>query len=172
VEGRERVETERFVLRPLRESDLGLYRRLRVRAESARREVEAAVEHWAVHGFGPWAILERGSEEAIGVLEVHLAGPGIGGIEPNEVEIGWSVVPDRRNEGVATEAARAAIADAFARPRARPPHVVVSIRPGNAASLRIVARLGMRDDGEGTTRSGDRMRIFRLPRPTTIDGRE
>jgi RimJ/RimL family protein N-acetyltransferase len=167
VEWRERVETDRFVLRPLRDDDLGLYGRLRVRAEAAQREVDAAVEHWAAHGFGPWAILERGSEEAIGVLEVHLAGSGIGGVEPDEVEIGWSVVPDRRGNGIATEAARAAIADAFARVRA--PHVVAYIRPENAASLRIAAKLGMVDHGEGATRSGDRMHIFRLPRPTTIE---
>jgi RimJ/RimL family protein N-acetyltransferase len=167
VEWRARVETDRLVLRPLGRGDIDLYRRLRVRAESAVREVEEAVEHWAAHGFGPWAILERGSEEAIGVLEIHFAGPGIGGIEPDEVEIGWSVEPDRRGDGVATEAARAAIVDTFA--RAGPPHVVAYIRPENAASLRIAAKLGMRDDGEGTTRSGDRMHVFRLPRPTTIE---
>ncbi len=167
MEWRERVETERLALRPLGHGDVDLYRRLRVRAESAARELEQAVEHWAAHGFGPWAILERGSEDAIGVLEVHFAGPGIGGIEPDEVEIGWSVAPERRGDGVATEAARAALDDVFA--RARPPHVVAYVRPENAASLRIAAKLGMRDDGEGTTRSGDRMRVFRLPRPTTIE---
>ncbi len=162
-----RIETDRLVLRPLRLDDLGLYRRLRVRAERARREVEAAVDHWAAHGFGPWAILERGSDDAIGVLEVHFAGTGIGGVEPDEVEIGWSVAPDRRGHGVATEAARASIADAFTRTAA--PHVVAYIRPENAASLRIAAKLGMRDDGVGTTRSGEPSRVFRLPRPTTIE---
>ena len=55
------IETDRLVLRPLRQDDLDLYRRLRVRAESAQREVKAAVEHWAAQGFGPWVILERGS---------------------------------------------------------------------------------------------------------------
>ncbi len=103
----------------------------------------------------------------VGVLEVHFAGEGIGGIEPDEVEIGWTVAPARRRLGIATEAARAAAADAFE--RASPPHLVAYIRPENATSLRIAAALGMRDDGEGTTRSGDRMRIFRLPRPTTIE---
>ena len=37
---------------------------------------------------------------------------------------------------------------------------------------RLVLRLLGRDESEGTTKSGDRMRIFRLPRPTTIDERE
>jgi RimJ/RimL family protein N-acetyltransferase len=162
-----RIETERLVLRPVRADDLDGYRRLGIRLDAARREVEYAVTHWAEHGFGPWAIHEHGSEGLVGVLEVHFAGEGIGGIEPDEVEIGWTVAPARRRLGIATEAARAAAADAFDRGRA--PHLVAYIRPENAVSLRIADALGMRDDGEGTTRSGDRMRIFRLPRPTTIE---
>jgi RimJ/RimL family protein N-acetyltransferase len=164
-----RIETERLVLRPVRTDDLDDYRRLGIRLEAARREVDYAVEHWAEHGFGPWVVFERSDEERLaGVLEVHYAGEGIGGIEPDEVEIGWTVAPGLRRRGIASEAAVAAVADAFE--RVGPPHLVAYIRPDNEASLRIAAGLGMRDDGEGTTRKGDRMRIFRLPRPTTIDG--
>jgi RimJ/RimL family protein N-acetyltransferase len=159
------IETERLVLRPLGLADLDAYER--IGEEFARVEVEAADKHWSAHGFGNWAILERDSERLVGMLEVHFAGDGIGGIEPDEVEIGWFIAADRRGQGVATEAARAAIADAFA--RVQPPHLVAYIRPENTASLRIAAKLGMRDEGEGTTRSGDRMRLFRLPRPTTIE---
>jgi RimJ/RimL family protein N-acetyltransferase len=162
-----RIETERLVLRPVRADDLDDYRALGIRREAAQREVDYAVAHWAEHGYGPWAIHERGLAALAGVVEVHLAGEGIGGIQPHEVEIGWTVAPGRRGLGVATEAARAVVADTFE--RVRPPRVVAYIRPENAASLRIAASLGMRDDGEGTTRSGDPMRIFRLPRPTTID---
>ena len=163
----ERIETERLVLRPLQADDLDDYRRLGIRLAAALRELEYADTHWQEHGFGPWAVLERGSEHFAGIVEVHLAGEGIGGIEPDEVEIGWTVASGRRRLGIATEGARAAVADVFE--RVRPPHVVAYIRPENEASLRIAAALGMRDEGEGTTRSGDRMRIFRLPRPTTID---
>ncbi len=162
-----RIETERLVLRPVHADDLVGYRRLGIRLDAAQREVEYAVRHWSEHGFGPWAVLERGESRLAGVLEVHCAGEGIGGIEPDEVEIGWTVAPELRRRGIALEAARAAVADAF--DRIRPPHLVAYIRPENEASLRIAAALGMRDDGDGTTRSGERMRIFRLPRPTTID---
>jgi RimJ/RimL family protein N-acetyltransferase len=163
-----RIETEQLVLRPVRTDDLDGYRRLGIRLDAARREVDDAVEHWAEHGFGSWVVLERADERLAGVLEVHYAGKGIGGIEPDEVEIGWTVAPELRRRGIALEAARAAVADTFE--RVRPPHLVAYIRPENEASLKIAATLGMRDDGEGTTRSGERMRIFRLPRPTTIDG--
>jgi RimJ/RimL family protein N-acetyltransferase len=158
------IETERLVLRPLGLDDLGAYER--VGDEFARAEVEAADKHWSAHGFGHWAILERDSQRLVGMLGVHFAGEGIGGIEADEVEIGWFIAADRRGRGIATEAAIAAIADAFARLSA--PHLVAYICPENAASLRIAAKLGMRDDGDGTTKSGDRMRIFRLLRPTTI----
>jgi RimJ/RimL family protein N-acetyltransferase len=161
------IRTEHLVLRPVRVDDLDGYRGLGIRLDAARREVDYAVGHWDEHGFGPWVVLERGDERLAGVLEVHYAHEGVEGIDPHEVEIGWTVAPDRRRRGIALEAARAAVADAFE--RVRVPHLVAYIRLGNEASLRIAAALGMRDDGEGTTRSGDRMRIFRLPRPTTID---
>ena len=92
-----RLETERLVLRPLMRSDLAAYEALGV--EDARREVEEAADHWAEHGFGQWAIIERASERMIGALEVHYAGEGIGGIEADEVEIGWVVAGDRRGHG-------------------------------------------------------------------------
>lgn len=162
-----RLETERLVLRPLGRDDLAAYRS--VAGHAAEREVEAAAAHWEEYGFGHWAILERGSDRVIGTLEVHHAGEGIGGIAPDEIEIGWTVVADRRGQGIATEAAHAVVEHAFA--TLDVPHLVAYIRPENEASLRLAARLGMRDDGEGTTRSGDRMRIFRLPRPTRVGAR-
>jgi [ribosomal protein S5]-alanine N-acetyltransferase len=161
------IDTERLVLRALTRDDLDAYVGLGETPEDARREVSAAADHWARHGFGPWAIREHGSDRVIGAVDVHFAGEGIGGIEPHEMEIGWVVADDRRGTGVATEAARAASADAFT--RLQPPHLVAYVRPENSASLRIAAKLGMRDHGDGTTRSGDRMRIFRLPRPSTIE---
>jgi hypothetical protein len=76
--------------------------------------------------------------------------------------------PLGRGQGIATEAARAASADAFARLPA--PHLVAYIRPENTASLRIAApSSACATRGRATTKSGDRMRIFRLPRPTTIE---
>ena len=160
-----RLETERLVLVPLGREHEAAY--AEIFEDTA--ELDRAIEHRAEHGFGHWAILDRSSGQLLGTLEVHYAGDGIGGIGPDEVEIGWTVTPARRREGIATEAARAAIARAFATLDA--PHLVAYIRPENEASLRVAARLGMRPDGEGTTRSGDSMLIFRLPRPTTIDGR-
>lgn len=82
------------------------------------------------------------------------------GIAPDEVEIGWIVVPEARNRGIATEAASAAIADTWA--RVAPPWIVAYIRPENEVSIRVAERVGLRFHAHGLTRSGDPMRIYRL----------
>jgi len=162
-----RLETDRLVLRPLGRGDFGAYERFG--AEQSRREVDAAAEHWERHGFGPFAVCDRETGALVGVLEIHYAGEGIVGIAPDEVEIGWSIAAYRRGSGVATEAARAVVDHAFVTLGLE--HLVAYIRPANTASLRVAGKLGMRDDGEGTTRSGHPMRIFRLPCPSTIESR-
>ena len=129
-------------------------------AEDARRETAEAEAHWATHAFGPWAVLEGG--EFAGFAEVHFAGPGIGGIDPREVEVGWVIAEGRRRRGLATEAMRAAIADAW--PRAGVDHLVAYIRPENAISLRVAERLGFSLRGPGRSRSGDPVGVYELRR--------
>lgn len=155
--GAERLTTQRLVLRRAGAGDLAAYV-LVDGAEEAERELRDAVAHWRAHAFGPW-IMEEGGR-VVGILEVHYAGPGITGIRPDEVEAGWVVAADERGQGFATEAARAAIADAFE--RARAPWVVAYIRPENLQSIKVAEKLGMRHDADGLTRSGDPMLIYRL----------
>lgn len=131
--------------------------------EDSEREHKDAVAHWRAHGFGPWLVELEG--EPVGVVEVHYAGPGVTGIEPHEVEIGWVTIEAQRGKGLATEAARAALADAWQ--RARPNHhgwIVAYIRPENAASIRVAERIGMRHEADGLTRSGDPMLLYRARR--------
>lgn len=128
--------------------------------EDSEREHKDAVAHWRAHGFGPWLVELEG--EPVGVVEVHYAGPGVTGIEPHEVEIGWVTVEPHRGNGFASEAARAALDDA--RERARPNHhgwIVAYIRPENVASIRVAERIGMRHEADGLTRSGDPMLLYR-----------
>jgi RimJ/RimL family protein N-acetyltransferase len=94
---------------------------------------------------------------------VHFAYPGVTGITTDEVEVGWSVDEAARNRGFATEAMRAAIADAWT--RARTDHLVAYIRPENAASHRVAAKLGFVARAEGLTRSGDPMTVYELRAP-------
>jgi RimJ/RimL family protein N-acetyltransferase len=130
-------------------------------AEEARRETTESEVHWATHAFGPWAVLE--GERFVGFAEVHYAGAGIGGIDPGEVEAGWSVAEDAQGRGLATEAMRAAIADAWT--RAAADHLVAYIRPWNTVSIRVAEKLGFRLRGPGRTRSGDPAGVYILDAP-------
>ena len=143
--------TPRLVLRPLDRS---------WSAEHDEDECRGAEEHWRVHGFGPWAILE--ADAFVGVAEVHFAYPGVTGITTDEIEVGWTIAEPRRGGGLATEAMEAAIADVWQ--RARTEHVVAYIRPENAASHRVAEKLGFAVRGGGLTRSGDPMTVYELRR--------
>lgn len=154
-----RLRTERLALRQPGADDLGAYVAV-LGQDDAEREHREALAHWRAHGFGPWLVELAG--EPIGVAEVHYAGPGVTGIEPHEVEIGWVIVEAQRGRGFATEAARAALVDAS--DRARPNFhgwIVAYIRPENEISRRVATRIGMRHVGEGLTRSGDAAEIWR-----------
>jgi RimJ/RimL family protein N-acetyltransferase len=154
------LHTERLRLLPLAPAHTEAYSAF-MPVEDARRETAASEAHWAAHGFGPWAVLE--GERFVGFAEVHYAGEGIGGIDPEEVEVGWVIAEDRRGIGLATEAMRAAIADAWS--RANTDHLVAYIRPENVISLRVAEKLGFTLRGPGRARSGDPVGVYVLAAP-------
>jgi [ribosomal protein S5]-alanine N-acetyltransferase len=92
--------------------------------------------HWRDHGFGWYAFLDR----ATGAL-IARGGPGHCHVAGNdEVEIGWTVAPERWNEGLATELGAASIAVAFG-PLGLPDVVSFTLRH-NHASRRVMEKLG------------------------------
>ncbi len=92
--------------------------------------------HWADHGFGLLAIVERASGRVVGEagLQFLEAGP--------DVEIGYTLSHAAWGRGYATEAARAVLRWAFAGLRLE--RVVAVADPANAASLHVLDKLGMR----------------------------
>jgi len=151
------LRTERLRLIPLSKAHAEEYAAF-MPAEEARRETAESEAHWSAHAFGPWAVLE--GERFVGFAEVHYAGKGIGGIEPDEVEAGWVIAEEERGRGLATEAMRAAIPDAWS--RAGVDHVVAYIRPENVISLRVAEKLGFSLRGPGRARSGDPVGVYEL----------
>lgn len=81
----------------------------------AIRDTQASELQWQEHGFAPWAIRDREDDSFLGGAELRFAGDGIEGIASDEIEAGWWVTEERRNEGIATEAMRAAIEDLWNR---------------------------------------------------------
>jgi [ribosomal protein S5]-alanine N-acetyltransferase len=91
--------------------------------------------------FGVWVIIE--SETATVVGDVGFRGPPG---SDRTVEIGYSVVQDRRRRGYATEAAAALVDWVLSQPGVLA--VVAGCNPGNVASIRTLEKLGFCRDGE------------------------
>jgi RimJ/RimL family protein N-acetyltransferase len=92
--------------------------------------------HWEAHGFGWYAFLDRATRAL-----VARGGPHRARVEGrDEVEIGWTVAPERWGEGLATELGGASIALAF--DELGLADVVSYTLPHNHASRRVMEKLG------------------------------
>jgi RimJ/RimL family protein N-acetyltransferase len=132
-------------------------------AADASRDTRAADVQWREHGFGPWAIRDISDDSFLGGAELRFAGEGVEGIAADEVEAGWWVTEDRRNQGIATEAMEAVIDDLWSRTDAET--ITAYIEDGaNEASRRLAAKLGFTVRGPGRGRSGEPMTVYALRR--------
>lgn len=105
------------------------------RAE-AWRLLATIVGHWALRGYGLWALEERATGRFVG--RAGLWNPeGWPGLE-----VGWTLRREDWGKGYATEAGRAALDWAFGTLGAE--HVISLIHPANARSVRVATRLGER----------------------------
>ena len=92
-----------------------------------------------------------------------LPGMASKGIAPDEVEAGWWVTKERRNQGIGSEAMHAAIGDLWDRTDAE--SITAYIEEGdNAASRQLAAKLGFVVRGQGRGRSGEPMTVYELRR--------
>lgn len=97
--------------------------------------------HWTEHGFGPWVLVERENGEMV----------GRGGLRWTEidgrlaVELPWAIRSDRWGEGLASEAARAAIEWAGTLELAE---VAAVVLPGNLRSRGVAENAGMQLEGD------------------------
>jgi RimJ/RimL family protein N-acetyltransferase len=98
------------------------------------------VAHWDDHGFGLWVLRDAETGDCRG--RAGLNSTEVEG-EP-AIEVGWTVMPGHWRRGLATEGARAAIAHAR---KVSIPEVVAFALPHNAASLRVMEKIGMRRVG-------------------------
>ena len=105
-------------------------------------QIARMTRHWDDRGFGWYAFLDRGSGALVargGPQATHVAGR-------DEVEIGWTVDPDRWGQGLATELGAASVAHAFG-PLGLA-EVVSFTLIENRASRRVMEKLGFAYEGE------------------------
>ena len=117
-------------------------------------------QHWEIHGFGLFAVEIRATGELAGFtgLNTPYALPEV----LPAVEIGWRLGRQYWGQGIATEAARAALDFGFTD---RGLDQIVSIHQlGNDASGRIMQKLGMQLDQEITDSHGRQIRIYAISR--------
>jgi len=95
----------------------------------------------SVVGWYGWyaVLLEAADKPAVLVGAGGYFGPPN---EEGEVEIGFSVMPSRRDSGYATEMVKALIINAFT--NARVQKIVAHTTPQNAASLKVLMKCGFR----------------------------
>jgi RimJ/RimL family protein N-acetyltransferase len=155
--GGEERQTRRLLLRPPTPADRALYHAHFTRPEVERwlrpsplppfnsaaldELVEGDCAHWSDHGYGPWILIEKRTGAFVG--RGGLAWTTVENIA--EVELPWSIEPHLHGEGLATEAAAAAVewADELAFQ-----HVIALVLPTNIASQRVANKAGLEKHGE------------------------
>ncbi len=142
------IETERLRLRMLRDSDLddlaALFADPEVmryvgtgepcdRAE-AQKALTSIIAHWNRHGFGRWAIEDKATKEFV----------GYGGLRSlfGTPEVVYHFARRHWGKGFATEMARASLNFGFNVKGFD--HIVAIAKPGNAASIHVMEKIGMR----------------------------
>ena len=108
-------------------------------SEAAAARLARDIAHWQKHGFGAWVLRDADTGEFIG-----RAGLQKRWFDGPEIELAWAVVPEHWGEGIATEAARAAIAHARELGIAE---VVAFTLPDNVGSQRVMQKAGMEPAG-------------------------
>lgn len=100
--------------------------------------------HFDAHGYGFWGVFRREAPGLVGLVGL-LNIPWTSWFTP-AVEIGWRIAPAHQGQGLAEEAARAALAFGFG--TLHLPEIVAFTIPANRPSWRLMEKLGMVRAGE------------------------
>lgn len=126
---------------------------------SAWRHFAAELGHWQFFGYGMWAVTLTGEDTMVGMI-----GPWTP-LDWPETEVGWMIFdPAIEGTGIATEAAKAAVAHAFA--VLKWDTVVSYVAPDNARSARLAEKLGaVHDPAAPTPAKYPDTIVYRHPNP-------
>ncbi len=141
------IETDRLRLRMFRLDDLNDFAALLADPDVMRyvedgqpkdrsvaeKALNGIIAHWQRHGFGRWAVEEKASGQFIGFggLRLLFGNP----------EVVYHFAKAHWGRGFATELARASLSFGFNGQRFA--RIVAIAKPGNAASIHVMEKLGM-----------------------------
>ena len=141
------IETERLLLRMVQREDLddlaalfadpGVMRFVgdgkTAGRDVAERALESIIKHWQTHGFGRWTLVDKHTRKFL----------GFGGLRSlfGTPELVYHLARQNWGQGLATELGRAALRFGFEEHDYE--SIVAIIKPGNAASIRVMGKLGM-----------------------------
>jgi RimJ/RimL family protein N-acetyltransferase len=172
----ETLETERLLLEPWDERHRASWRSI-CRDEDVMRFIgtgelwpmeradevfDGMLGHWQEHGFGWRSVLDKPAGHWLGFVGLNVVGPGVVGVGPEEVEIGWWLVPSSWGHGYASEGAAVARDEGFE--RIGLDQVVARLLPANGASARVAHKIGLTFDREATGRRGEPLHVLALDR--------
>jgi [ribosomal protein S5]-alanine N-acetyltransferase len=147
----DRIETKRMIcerLRPQHAGELGRHLRdprvARWLTTNGQPPMDievieglaAKVAHWDRHGFGLWLLRDCATGEMVG--RGGLQHTFVAGMQ--EIEVAWSIVPERWGQGLATELALASARAGF--DDLHLPELVAFTLPDNLASRRVMEKAG------------------------------
>lgn len=163
-----RVETERLILREMRQEDFEALKAVLSDPENmryypapyddrgVRRWIDWCVASYAQYGFGLWAVILKDTEEMIGDCGISMQ--RING--RSLPEIGYHILLRYHRQGYGTEAARACIKAGFEQ-FGFPALYSYMVRE-NVPSYRTAMKNGMRQIEEYIAPDGEPHRVFRI----------
>lgn len=128
----------------------------------AWRHFATEIGHWDIFGYGMWAVTLRGTDKTVGLI-----GPWTPPDFP-EKEVGWMIFDEKlEGSGMATEAAQAAVAHAYA--VLKWDTVVSYVGPDNTRSARLAEKLGaVHDTNAPIPKRYPGTLVFRHPKPRSV----
>lgn len=130
--------------------------------ETAEQNFGASLARIRALDFGRRWIVSTESGAGLGFVDTKFFGQSCDDVSPDEVEIGWMLTPSARGKGYATEAGAAIRDEAFERLELE--SIVAVHHPDNAASRRVVERLGMVFERDVVAKDGWPYCLHRLTR--------
>jgi RimJ/RimL family protein N-acetyltransferase len=151
------LRTDRLLLRQWRDEDVEPLARIHddpgylehmpyLDLAETREQVERIRRRWRDDGYSWWAAEDRETGTFLGRigLACHHDWP----VEEDPTEVGWTLGPEARGRGLATEGGRASVAAAFE--HLDVDRVISITTPANTRSLRVMRKLGLTHRGGAT----------------------